>query len=91
MSLEMLPSPVKEVHRTESEWTMIYPHEEHPISIRRSRSGPKLYLRIGIGTRCRKAKLNADEFRKVCNALFFSAEALDKELANLRQKARRSR
>jgi hypothetical protein len=91
MTLDLLKSSLKEVRRMESEWAMIYPHPNHPIFIRRSRSGPNLYLRIGTGTRCRKAILSAAEFRTVGNALLSSAEKRDEERDHLTQKAQRSR
>lgn len=74
----------------ESEWAMIYSHPDRPISIRKSRSRPKLYLRIGTGKRCSHALLSAAELRTVANALLSSAEKLDEALDNLKRKARRS-
>ena len=90
MSLQLLESSLKEVRRMETEWATIRYHRYHPVSIRKSRSGPELYLRIGTGTRCRKAKLSADEFRMVGNALLSSAEKRDEEWDNLKRKTRRS-
>jgi hypothetical protein len=72
----------------ESEWTTIYPHKDHPISIRDSRSAPKMYLRIGTGKRCRRAKLSASEFRKVADVMFSAAEAWDKKFERLKRKGK---
>jgi hypothetical protein len=74
----------------ESEWATVYPHPNHPISIRKSRTGFKLNLRIGEGRRCRRARLSTAEIRKVADALLSAAEGLDKQLDRLRSKARRS-
>jgi hypothetical protein len=74
----------------ESDWATIYPHEEDPISIKKSKSGMKLYLRMGTGKRCRRTRLTADGLRTVANALLSSAQKLDEEFDKLKRKPRRS-
>ena len=74
----------------ESEWATIYSHEEDPISIKKSKSGMKLYLRMGTGKRCRRTRLSADGLRRVANALLSAAQKLDEEFHKLTRKPKHS-